>query len=210
MAVSTRNHVAERLQALLTERQVAPGDRLPPERQLAAELGISRASLREGLRRLIDLGVLEARQGSGTYLAEIDLADLLAVRLRIEPYAAGLAAQRRTDADLKRLDELCAELRDTLPDAEAFADADLRLHAAVVEATGSPALRVLQAALSDLLRHSRAHTSPDASLRAAALERIEQLTAAIRAGDARAAERTMRAHLRDVGGVIAPATSAVD
>jgi GntR family transcriptional regulator, transcriptional repressor for pyruvate dehydrogenase complex len=81
-----RNDVTERIQLLLSQRQLVPGDRLPPERQLAAELGVSRASLREGLGRLLDLGILEARRGSGTYLAEVDLLDLLEVRLRLEPY----------------------------------------------------------------------------------------------------------------------------
>lgn len=75
--MSARKQVAERVQALLEEREVAPGDRLPPERQLAVELGVSRSTLREGLRRLIDLGIVEARQGSGTYVAPPALADLL-------------------------------------------------------------------------------------------------------------------------------------
>lgn len=203
--MSARNHVAERLQALLAERDLAPGDRLPPERQLAAELGVSRASLREGLRRLLDLGVVQARQGSGTYVAQVDLADLLQVRLRLEPYAAGLAARRRSPRDLARMDELVAELRATQPDPAAFAATDALLHMAIVDAAGSPSLRILLVTIGDLLRHSRATTAPDAALRAAALARLEQLVGAIRAGDGPAAERAMRAHLREVGATLAAA-----
>lgn len=197
-----RNHVAERIHELLTERRLAPGDRLPPERQLAAELGVSRSSLREGLRRLLDLGVVQARQGSGSYLAPVDLADLLEARLRLEPYAARLAARRREERHVRALEDALAELRATAGDPAAFAAADQRLHAIVVEASGSLALRVLLAALADLLRHSRTTTSSDPDVRAATLVRLEQLAAAVRDGDASAAERAMRTHLREIGAAV--------
>lgn len=196
--MSARNNVAERVRHLLAERQLAPGDRLPPERQLAAELAISRASLREGLRRLIDLGILEARQGSGTYLAAVDLDELLAVRLRIEPYAARRAAKRRTDAQLAELDMMLVELRATRADPDAFAAADARVHGIVLDASQSPTLRVLLAALEDLLAHSRATTSSAPAVRADTLARHEQLVAALRAGDGGRAERAMAAHLREL------------
>lgn len=197
--MSGGNHAVQRLQALLADLELAPGDRLPPERQLAAELGISRSSLREALRRLVDLGIVEARQGSGTYLAPIDLNDLSAARLRLEPYAARLAAQRRTELQLIELEEALAAMRATKDDVPAFAAADMRLHVAVTDASGSRALRVLLDALADLLRHSRAETAPDAAVRAAALVQLERLVAAIRDGDAAGAERAMTAHLRAVG-----------
>jgi len=96
------------------------------------------------------------------------------------------------------MDELLAELRATQADATAFSDADTRLHAAIVDAGGSRALRVMHDALGDLLRASRARTSPDPAVRAGSLARLEQLVQAIHEGDARAAERAMRTHLRDV------------
>ncbi|HEU4704048.1 MAG TPA: FCD domain-containing protein [Conexibacter sp.] len=196
--MAARNDLAERVRTLLAERDLAPGERLPPERQLAAELGVSRSSLREALRRLIDLGILQSRQGSGTYLAPIDLADLSAARLRLEPYAAGLAARNRSEEQLAQLDEALAELRATERDAPAFAAADARLHLAVTEASGSRALRVLLDALADLLRHSRATTAPDADVRAATVAQLARLVAAVRAGDAAGAERAMRDHLRGI------------
>lgn len=196
------NQVAERIRLMLAERDLAPGDRLPPERQLAAELSMSRASLREGLRRLVDLGVVEARQGSGTYLAAVDLDDLFAVRLRLEPYAAQRAATRRTDVQLAELDAALRDLRATLDDATAFAAADARVHGVVLEAAESPALRVLLAALHDLLTHSRATTAGDPAVRAATLARHEQLAEALRARDGKRAERAMAAHLRETRGAL--------
>lgn len=203
--MSARKQVAERVQALLEEREVAPGDRLPPERQLAVELGVSRSTLREGLRRLVDLGIVEARQGSGTYVAPLDLDDLLEARLQLEPYAARLAARRRKAKDVTRLDRALAELRARRGDPAAFAAADARLHQAVTEAAGSVALRVLLAALADLLRRSRDTTASDPAVRAAAMVQLERLVEAIRARDASGAEGAMRAHLRDVGTALAEA-----
>jgi GntR family transcriptional regulator, transcriptional repressor for pyruvate dehydrogenase complex len=201
--VSGRNHVAEQLQALLAERDLHAGDRLPPERQLAAELGIARSGLREGMRRLVDLGVLEARRGSGTYLAAFDPTDLLETRLLLEVRGARLAAQHRKPADLAHLDDALAELRGAIGDPAAFAAADRRVHELVAEASGSLTLRVLQAALDDLVRASRMTTVGDAALRAGTLDALERLVAAIRAGSSADAERAMRTHLRDVGRALA-------
>jgi len=194
-----RNHVAERVRALLAEEEVRPGDRLPPERELAARLGVSRSSLREGLRRLTDLGIIESRQGSGTYLAPLDLGDLFEVRLRLEPLAARLAAERRGEQDLARLADALAEMRGALADAQLFGEADVRAHAAVVDASGSLPVRVLFSAIADLLRHSRATTAANADLRDNAIREVEAVVDAIRAGDGDAAEAAMRDHLAHVG-----------
>lgn len=197
-----RNHVAERLRELLSDEQVAPGDRLPPERELAAQLGVSRSSLREGLRRLSDLGIIESRHGSGTYRAPLELGDLFEVRRRLEPLAARRAAERRDAPDLLRLREAVAEMRAALPDAAQFGDADVRAHEAIVGASGSVPLRVLFSAIADLLRHSRTSTSIDPALRALALEEMSAIVAAIVDGDADAAEAAMHRHLQHVGAAV--------
>lgn len=198
-----RNHVAESVRALLAEEEVAPGDRLPPERELAARLGVSRSSLREGLRRLTDLGIIESRQGSGTYLAPLDLGDLFEVRQRLEPLAARLAAGRRAEEDLARLVDALAEMEGSRDDAQLFGEADVRAHAAIVEASGSLPIRVLFAAIADLLRHSRATTATNAELRATAVTEVTAIVDAIRSGDGDAAESAMRAHLAHVGASLA-------
>lgn len=197
-----RNHVAERLRELLADEELVPGDRLPPERELATQLGVSRSSLREGLRRLTDLGIIQSRQGSGTYLAPLDLDDLFEVRQRIEPLAARLAAERRGAQDLARLDEVLAEMRAELADAASFADADVRAHAAVVEASRSLPVRVLFAAIADLLRHSRSTTASTPGVRENAVEEIGRVVEAIRRGDGEAAEAAMARHLDHVGATV--------
>ncbi len=193
-----RNAVADRVRTLLDERELVPGDRLPSERELASQLGVSRSSLREGLGRLADLGIIEARRGSGTYLAPLDLRDLTEARLRLEPYAARLAAQRSEPRDRARLDAALAELRATRGDQRAFAEADLRLHATITEASRSLPVRVLLDAVSDLLLHSRAVTDADRATRDATVVVLDRVVSAIRDGDGEGAERAMREHLHQV------------
>lgn len=206
--MSERNQVSDRLRALLDERVLGPGDRLPSERTLALELGISRAGLREGLRRLSALGLIEARRGSGHYLTTVDLADLLEVRLRVEPYAAALAAARRDAEDLELFAELLADLRAAEAEPDSFAAADLRLHAAIVAAARSAPLRILLDALADLLRYSRTRTAPAPALRSDALRDLRSLVDAIAAGDPPAAEAAMRTHLEAVSATLAASLSA--
>src|ERR1041384_6748092 len=109
------DQIAQRLIALITERQLKPGDRLPPERELSAAMGVSRSSLREALRALAMLGVAEMRQGDGTYLTSLEpgtlmrpvglvlalsdagLAELFEARKLVEPGLAQLAAERISD-----------------------------------------------------------------------------------------------------------------
>ena len=88
--------IANRLVALISERQLRPGDRLPPERELAVTMGVSRASLREALRALSLIGVTEMRQGAGNYVASLDPATLMAssVPLFSNPWTAPRCMQK--------------------------------------------------------------------------------------------------------------------
>ena len=133
------DQIAARLIALITERQLKAGDRLPPERELAATMGVSRSSLREALRALAMLGVAEMRHGDGTYLTALDpealmrpvglvlalsdagLEELFEARKLVEPGLAALAAERISDEDAAELLPLRARRSPAaLEDPEAF------------------------------------------------------------------------------------------
>jgi GntR family transcriptional regulator, transcriptional repressor for pyruvate dehydrogenase complex len=153
--------VIEGIKALLTSGELEPGSRLPTEKDLAAQFGVSRGSLREGVRALAALGVLEPRQGDGTYVTALDprtllsplgfladlqlpahAADLLAVRRVLETESAALAASRATDADLAELDAVLAAVEDKLtsdPDLnlEEFIHADTEFHRIIARASGN-------------------------------------------------------------------------
>ena len=149
------------------------GDRIPPEGRLAEQLAVSRGTIREAIRVLSHAGMLEVRQGDGTYvrrridpgecLRRIDRAGLrahLEVRRALEVEAARLAASRRTAADLSRL-HLTLEARgdsgqssDPLCDIplDNFVDRDLRFHLAVTDAAHNPALSELYGLFAETIR----------------------------------------------------------
>jgi len=150
--------VIEGIKEMLTRGDLHPGSRLPVEKDLAAQLGVSRGSLREGVRALATLGVLETRQGDGTYVTALDprtllvplgfladlqqpahAADLLAVRRVLETESVALAATRLSDDDLNQLDEVLNGVDSILEhdpdmDLEAFIEADAEFHRIIARA----------------------------------------------------------------------------
>jgi DNA-binding FadR family transcriptional regulator len=192
------NPLAQRLSEYVLANGIQPGARLPAERVLAQLLGVSRPALREATGRLAAQGILETRRGSGTYLAPLDLRDVTAVRLRLEPFAARLAAQR---ADARAREDLAArmdELRGAVADAARFARLDLELHGAVAAASGNAVLAGALADLGLVLRFTRAQTARDPARREASLAELDAVVAAIGARDAVSAEKAMRNHIENV------------
>ncbi|KQQ00919.1 hypothetical protein ASG06_14360 [Rathayibacter sp. Leaf185] len=207
---------------MIASGEVKAGDRLPVEKELAERWGVSRGPLREGMSALSALGVVETRQGDGTYVTELDpttllsplgfyselgepgrAADLLAVRRVLETEAAGLAALTISVDEIQRLGGLLEGLGGTLaPGAlehETFVDADAAFHRAVAAASGNPALAALiDGLVSRTLRGRllRADDDRDALL-VAHTEHLDILRA-LRAHDPDRARIRMAAHLRDV------------
>ena len=158
--------VIQEIKRLVLDGVLGPGSRLPIEKDLAARLGVSRGSLREGVRALAHLGVLETRQGAGTYVTELDAgrllsplgflaelstpgnaAQLLAVRRILEAESAALAALAIDEEGLVSLTEALARADSafwpTGTDVEAFLDADADFHIRIARSTGNPALAAL-------------------------------------------------------------------
>jgi GntR family transcriptional regulator, transcriptional repressor for pyruvate dehydrogenase complex len=192
------NPLAERLSELVLADGLRPGDRLPAERALAERLRVSRPALREATTTLAARGILETRRGSGTYLALLDSSDVTAVRLRLEPFAAALAAERADAAVEADLRVRLAELASCVDDAARFARLDADLHAAVAVASGNAVLAGALADLGLLLRFARAQTARDPARREATMGELHAIVDAIAAGDASAAEAAMRRHIESV------------
>jgi GntR family transcriptional repressor for pyruvate dehydrogenase complex len=190
------DEVTERIRRFVVERALEPGERLPSERELAERFGASRPAVRAALQRLADLGVLETRRGSGSYVAEID--ELADVRRQLEPHAAALAAAHRDPATARHLRELAERMAGARDDPADFAALDAEVHREIARASGN---RVLIGVLRDLERtaaHSRRRTVQDDANRADAAEHIATLVRAIDAGDAPAARAAMQQHLDGV------------
>lgn len=161
------DQVAAQIDALIQSGQWPVGTRIPPEPQLVEQLGVSRNTLREAVRALVHAGLLEARQGDGTYvcsasdlgaalhrrLRRSDIAETLEVRFALEQEAARLAAKRRTEADIEVFRRHLADCNSakTLDD---YIQADMRLHLAIVAATRNSVLIDLYAHMTDAIRMS--------------------------------------------------------
>jgi GntR family transcriptional repressor for pyruvate dehydrogenase complex len=172
-----------------------PGDRLPAERQLAEQLSLSRPTLREALGVLAKAGILVQRHGSGTYIVGIDVDEVFAVRLRLEPFAAELAAANRSDEQLQALGDLVSELADEIDDPLAFTTVDRRIHRLIAEAAGNGVLLDHLERLGDLTRLSRAITGPSLDVRRETLDYMRELNDSIAAADGRRAAAAMAGHL---------------
>lgn len=171
--VSTVSAVIEEIRNQIRDGEWALGDRLPSEAELTRMMGISRASLREAVRALVHAGLLDARQGDGTYVVAVDEAavalnrkitqskalDVLEVRRGLDASAVPLAAARRTDEDLKVMRE-ALDARNSGADSgdmEAFVDGDLHFHLAVARAAHNDLLLDLYESMTVAFRQSLGH-----------------------------------------------------
>ncbi|WP_433548293.1 FadR/GntR family transcriptional regulator [Streptomyces sp. CA-294286] len=162
------DQVISALRNQITSGEWPVGSRIPTEPELVEQLGVARNTVREAVRALAHNGLLDIRQGSGTYVratselagvmhrrfADADPLHIAELRSTLESSAGRLAAQRRTDKDVRQLDALLARREKAWAsgDAEQFVTADASLHLAVVTASHNDVLIGLYADLGDLLR----------------------------------------------------------
>ncbi len=205
--------VAQKLLDLFTSGAIAPGTRLPPERQLAATLEVGRSAVREALAALELLGVVDVRPGSGTYLrgdtsellpqtlswglllGERNTAELLEVRSGLEIYVARLAAERLTDRQLASLGRHVERMRDSVGDLSAFVKADLAFHHEIATAAENSLLLDLLQVVRSLLRIWVDRAVQDRAHARIALDEHEAVFRALAARDGDAAASAMAAHM---------------
>lgn len=206
----------EQIRRLILTGALGPGDRLPSERSLSEFFGVSRPSVREAIKSLAFMGVLEIRQGSGTYVSSVTadalgnalgslltasrptLAALMEVRLWLEVGAAEVAAARITDEQLVELESAAMDAAKHVDDVRVFVDGDMTFHRIIHEASGNPVLVSLMATVSAMAEQSRLVTAQQKGVRRSTLREHKAIVKALRAGDSLAARRAMREHLRHV------------
>lgn len=205
--------VARRLLDYLLSGKVRTGERIPSERQLAVQLGVGRSAVRDALRPLLLLGVVEARQGDGTYLRQPESSllpqavewglllgehttnDLVEARAYIEVALAELAANRRSSADIERMEGFLGAMgRPGVSGAE-FNEADLAFHLAIGEASGNTVLFGTIASIRTLLQVWITRVTAASSSTQQSFEQHVPIFEAIRASDPAAAATAMRAHM---------------
>jgi DNA-binding FadR family transcriptional regulator len=208
--------VARRLMERIRAQRLRPGDQLPSEMRLATEFGVSRPVVREALRHLAALRMVELANGkvpvvrpvTGELLrvffewaVQLDgerWVELHELRRGVEGACAMLAAERRTEEDAAGLRAVVEEMRGHLEEDEAYAELDMRLHMAVARAAHNELLEHLVASLSGAMRHvmRTGLVIMDRSRELSRMQRAhEAIVATIVAGDADAARRAMERHL---------------
>ncbi len=205
--------VTRHLLDYLLAGHVKAGQQIPSERQLAAQLGVGRSAVRDAIRPLLLLGVVEARQGDGTYLRQPESSllpqvvewglllgehatiDLIEARTYIEVALAELAARRRSDRDLEQMETNLRQMATPKVSAAEFNEADLAFHLAVAQASGNTVLFGAMANIRTLLRVWITRVTAASPSTQRSYEEHVPIFEAIRASDPVAAAGAMHAHM---------------
>ncbi len=204
--------IAQRIESLILDSQLRPEDKLPPERELAAQFGVSRSAVREAIKLLEERGLLESRNGRGAFVTVPEASDLSSslnvvyrmqgwtvdhlheARWCLESFVATLAAQRAMPDDIARLEAALGAMDASLDDPDSYMRADVEFHSALADATHNPLFQVMIRPLVDLIQDvGRAEF-----LHGQVAERHKKhalLMERIKAGDASGAQSVMRDHL---------------
>lgn len=212
---SSAEEVAARLRDMIHDGELRAGDKLPPERDLAKILGVSRPTLRAGIRSLSTVGILQSRQGAGTFVAPradspmLDTSplkmlsalhgftsdEMFEARLALEMSIAGLAAERATSEHMTLLAEEIAGMYASLKDPEQYLIHDMRFHQTVAAASQNRILTSLMNMVAAILFESRSKTVHRALNLKESAEEHHNIYRALREHDPEAARKAMREHL---------------
>ncbi len=202
--------VAEQITTWISDNGLAAGDRLPPERELATRLGVSRATLSQALVALEVIGAVAVRHGDGTVItgssgpdrivdairAHADrLPEIIETRDALETKIAALAAARRTPEDLLRIDDALAAMEADVEAGGRGVEGDERFHGAVTAAAHSLLLARLMGEIGDLIRETRIESLSQPGRPRNSLAGHRAIATAIRGGDPDAASAAMHAHV---------------
>jgi GntR family transcriptional regulator, transcriptional repressor for pyruvate dehydrogenase complex len=206
--------VAAQITDWIAQQGLRAGDRLPPERELASRLGVSRATLSQALVALEVVGVVTVRHGDGTIVTEgaarrasarsisdairahaDRIPEVIEARDALETKLAALAAERRTDDDLTAIDEALTLMAADVGAGGRGVEGDERFHGAVTAAAHSPLLAAMMRTISELIAETRLESLSQPGRPAASLEGHQRIADAIRTGDPAAAAAAMHAHV---------------
>jgi GntR family transcriptional repressor for pyruvate dehydrogenase complex len=206
--------VKQRLMQLILDQALKPGDELPSEGDLAERFGVSKPTIREALRALAAVGVVEIVQGKracvrhpssepleGFFRFAISYSDqglreVIELRRKLETEIAVLAAERATATQVAQMEAAVARMKGAVGTIEPWLDADLQLHMALAESAGNSLMFYLMEALGGVVRESMRvlHLQRGPQGVEATLGRHEQIVRAVEARDTEAVRRAMDAH----------------
>ena len=209
--------IIERIRTMIIEGELAPGDRLPPERRLAERFGVSRGHLRRAFQALAERGMIESRQGDGTYLlsgldsapsvdavleaihSQADvLHEIIEFRQMIEPPIAALAARRINRELLDRLKIVVCDQQRAVRAKQEEAGLDAEFHQILAESTCNRVISQVMHTIQAIINQSRSDWLQSSERRHASVEGHLRIIDALESGDPRAAFQAMREHIMAV------------
>jgi len=207
--------IVSQIRQLLTGGHFKPGDQLPSERELSEKLRVSRPSVREAIRALESLGLVEIRIGAGTYVASPAhtllsslasvtlqqrdvLLDIFEARKTIEPEIAAFAARRAGAEEIERMEEILSEQARQIAAGDTGVEADTAFHALLAQAAKNKVFLKLNEAIVDSLYETRERSLTIGGRPARSLQGHREILGAIRARNASRARTAMLAHLRAI------------
>jgi len=211
--------VARQLQQMILKK-LRPGDKLPSERELAEALGVSRSSIRDAIRSLELVGLVEPRQGAGTVVREISastimnpfaallrhklelVGELIDFRMMLEPPLAARAATHRSEEEIDELAEILRRQEAKLGRGELAIEEDSEFHYTIAMASGNSVVLKVLDLLMDLLRDTRARSLQSEGRPQKSLAGHRRIFSAIKRQDAEAAKAAMRRHIEDVEEIV--------
>ena len=212
---TTAEEVVVRLRDMIHNGELSSGDRLPPERDLARLLGVSRPTLRAGIRSLATVGILQSRQGAGTFVVERDESptldgsplrmlsalhgftsdEMFEARLALEMSIAGMAAERATSEQMTLMAEEITGMYASLSDPEQYLVHDMKFHQTIAAASNNRILTSLMNMVATILFDARSKTVKRARDLKQSAEQHHNIYRALRERDPEAASRAMHDHL---------------
>jgi GntR family transcriptional repressor for pyruvate dehydrogenase complex len=210
------DQVFDQLHELILRSEFKPGDKIMTERELSNAFQVSRTSVRDAINKLVVMGLIEQRQGQGTFVSHpggkahaymarmmesqnATLKDLLEVRMGLECNAAALAAQRSQDADIAFIEKSLAEIEAEVQSGRPVAGADTQFHMAIAYATHNPLQVFLMKQFYDFLSYGVIENLFKLCQESRNIETIQahhaKITAAIKARDARRAYMATKRHI---------------
>jgi GntR family transcriptional repressor for pyruvate dehydrogenase complex len=208
---TTAGEVVVRLRDMIHRGEISAGDRLPPERDLAKMLGVSRPTLRAGIRSLSTVGILQSRQGAGTFVSEttesptldssplrmlsalhgFTSAEMFEARLALEMSIASLAAERATSEQIALMAEEISGMYASLADPEQYLVHDMQFHKTVAAASGNRILTALRNMVAAVLYDSHSKIVKRARDLKQSAEQYHNIYRAMREHDPEAARKAM-------------------
>jgi len=208
--------VLRQIQEQISSGRLKPGDKLPPERELAERFQVSRSSIRDAIQALQVLRLVRSRQGGGTAVCEISaeslvsplsqalsgkqelVTELMEARKMIEPALAARAAVKATEEEIGRLEDLLRRQEERTRRGEPIIEEDSDFHYTIALAARNSVVRRMVDMLMDLLRETRARGMQVPGRPARSLAGHRRVVAAIRRRDPRAAQAAMLRHIREI------------